>query len=566
MKENKKYITTKRRFRVIYLLCLFHVIFSLATAAIYYFIDVMIYLADVTVLVYVHSISALLYFLGAYVAKKGLVKYTRILFFILLNFSITITASYVGQVGSVEYLFMYAIGLPFILFSFKDEKYSVVVFSCLAGFLWILTSATDFKLFTDNHLDEAFALKYVYPISLLSTATMVIIQLFSFSNLNLTYYSGIYSKRQEAIDASEAKSKFLSTMSHEIRTPLNAIIGLSYILKDNEPRKDQVDNIEALNYSGKILLNLLNNVLDFSKMQSTKIELDNIPTDLKNAFRQLKKIYEPQCIKKGIQLNVNIDDKIPIVMLDIVRFNQVITNLLNNAIKFTEKGRVNLNIKKGLQIDGKVNVHTEVTDTGIGIPKSKQKKIWEPFTQASTSTTRIYGGTGLGLPIVKSIIEVMGSKIILRSKVGKGSRFYFKLKLDVAKEEKIVNTAKEIKFNGEKLLLVEDNPINVMVGKQILIKSNLKVESVINGQQAVDKLKEENYDIVLMDINMPVMDGYKATKEIRKFNSEVPILALSAEVFSEVKDKISDCGMNGFIYKPFTPNNLLSNVKDFLIK
>ena len=189
MKENKKYITTKKRFRVIYLLCLFHVIFSLAAAAIYYFIDVMIYLADVTVLVYVHSISALLYFLGAYVAKKGLVKYTRILFFILLNFSITITASYVGQVGSVEYLFIYAIGLPFILFSFKDEKYNVVVFSCLAGFLWILTSATDFKLFTDNHLDEAFALKYVYPISLLSAATMVIIQLFSFSNLSLSYYS-----------------------------------------------------------------------------------------------------------------------------------------------------------------------------------------------------------------------------------------------------------------------------------------------------------------------------------------------------------------------------------------
>ena len=560
MEIKKKYITSRRRFRIIYSLCVFGILSSLGFATLFF-------IADVTDLFYIHAGFAFLYFLGAIIAKKGLIEYTRILYILALNFSIGITASFVGQIGSVEYMFMCAIGIPFVIFSFGGEKHKVVIFSCLAGLFWILTTLTNFNLFTDIKLGEDFVLTYVYPIAVFFTAFMVLVLLFSFSQINVKYVSNYYSKRQEAIEAYDAKSRFLSTMSHEIRTPLNAIIGLSHILKENKPRKNQLDNIEALNYSGKILLNLLNNVLDFSKMQSTKIELDNIPTDLYDAFKQIKKIYEPQCKKKGIEFQVHIDKNIPIVMLDIVRFNQVITNLVNNAIKFTDTGKVTLNIKKGVETNGKVNVLTEVIDSGIGIPKNKTKKIWEPFIQASTSTTRIYGGTGLGLPIVKKIIEAMGSTIVLRSKTGKGSRFYFKLSLEVAsKEKEEEKTSKlSIAFNGEKVLLAEDNLINIMVAKQILEKAQLQFVSVNDGQKAIEKAKGEHFDIILMDINMPIMDGYEATQEIRKFNSDVPILALSAEVFSEIKDKIESCGMNGFIFKPFTPEDLLNRIQEYLV-
>ena len=354
-------------------------------------------------------------------------------------------------------------------------------------------------------------------------------------------------------------------MSHEIRTPLNAVIGLSHILGDSNPRKDQIQNIEALNYSGKILLNLLNNVLDFSKMQSTAIELDNIPTDIYRTVDQIKKIHAPSCNRKGISMNLEIDEDIPIVWLDIVRFNQVLNNLMTNAIKFTDQGDISLKIKKRKQTNDTITLSLEVIDSGIGIPKNVQNDIWEAFTQASSTTNRLYGGTGLGLPIVKSIVEAMGSKVNIDSKKGKGSRFYFDLDLKLANDQELnkVSKKKARKFEGKKVLLVDDNLINIMVGKQILEKSKLIVDVANDGLAAVNKVKENDYDIILMDIQMPIMDGYIATIEIRKFNEKIPILALSGAVFMEVKDKINESGMNGFIYKPFNPEDLLNKIEEF---
>jgi CheY-like chemotaxis protein len=356
----------------------------------------------------------------------------------------------------------------------------------------------------------------------------------------------------------------LSTMSHEIRTPLNAVIGLSHILEDNKPRKDQVENIEALNYSGKILLNLLNNVLDFSKMDSTEIELNNTPTNLPLALKQIKKIHETGCIQKGIIMNLDIDTDIPIVWLDAVRYNQVVNNLVTNAIKFTDKGSVTLRIKKLNTTNNKIKILTEIIDTGIGIPTEKHRDIWEVFKQASNTTNRLYGGTGLGLPIAKSIIESMGSTVHIDSEDGKGSHFYFEVDLKIASNKDLKDNNLKIEYNfiGKKVLLVEDNLINIMVGKQILEKAKLSVEVAENGLEAINMVKENRYDIVLMDIQMPVMDGYTAVKEIRKFNKELPIFALSASVFNEVKDKIEDCGMDGFIVKPFDPEDLLNRIED----
>lgn len=513
-----------------------------------------------------HFITIFIYIYCAYISKKGNIYVSRIVFFILLNLGIALTASYIGRAGSVEYMFVYSLALPFSVFSFKREKIYVYFFSSLSGLIWIILAITDFKLFTSTPIDGSIAETFIYPISIFCTFGIVSIQLYYFSVLGVKYYRKIHAKKKKALEASIAKSKFLSTMSHEIRTPLNAVIGLSHILADNNPKKDQIENIDALNYSGKTLLNLLNNVLDFSKMQSTKIELDNIPTDLNSTVQQIKKIHKNACKQRNNSIKVQLDKDIPFVLLDVVRFNQVINNLIGNAIKFTDNGNVKLTIKKTQENENTVTLHFAVTDTGIGIPKEKQRSIWKAFEQASTSTKRIYGGTGLGLPIVKSILEAMNSKVKIQSEVGKGSTFSFVLKLQKSDDQKIgLSTEKKGQnLANKKVLLVDDNLINVMVGKQILEKEKLIVEVANDGLIALNKCREQTFDIVLMDIQMPIMDGYKSTSEIRKFDTKTPILALSANVFIEIKDKIEESGMNGFIFKPFTPDDLVNQIEKYI--
>ena len=546
---------SKRRVRLMFTLTLINIGFAI-------FCTILSHSFGFTWLRNYNALNTLAYVLASYLAIKEILNWSRVIYLVTSNIGLAVIASYVGREGSVEFVYMFNIGLPFILFSFRREKYLVFIFTLLPLVFWTLLYLTEFDLFTIRKLDKDSASEFIYPIAIASTVFLVIFQLIYFCLLNTRYFANIRNKRIEALEASEAKSQFLSTMSHEIRTPLNAIIGLSHILADNNPRKDQLENINALSYSGKILLNLLNNVLDFSKMQSTSIELDPIPTDLSQAIKQIKKIHEASCLRKGIKMKLEIDDDIPVVMLDIVRYNQIVNNLVSNAIKFTDKGTITLKIKKVFAYEDHVEILTQVSDTGIGIPEDKQQTIWEAFAQASNTTNRIYGGTGLGLPIVKSIVEAMDSEIYIESEIDEGSTFYFIVDLKTVSEKQFEKNNKKKKKNleGIKVLLVEDNLINVMVAKQILTKAKLIVDVVNDGLSAVEKVKENSYDAVLMDIQMPVMDGYTATKEIRKFNTELPILALSASVFMEIKDKISDSGMNGFIFKPFNPDDLLEQI------
>ncbi len=552
---------SKRRINLVFTICLINIGFAILCTVIsdkFNFFWLRNY----------NAVNILPYAIAAILAKKNKLNLARIIYLVTSSVGIAIISSFVGKNGSVEFVYMFNIGLPFILFSFRRERIYVILFMLFPLILWILLFITDYNLISYKKLDPIIAKNFIYPIAVSSAIFLVIFQLIYFLIINKKYFYRIENKKQEAIEASNAKSNFLSTMSHEIRTPLNAVIGLSHILGDNNPRKDQVQNIEALNYSGKILLNLLNNVLDFSKMQSTKIELDNIPTNLLSATKQIKKIHEANCLRKGIRMNLKVDEDIPMVWLDIVRFNQVINNLVTNAIKFTNEGSVTLRIQTQNKTSEKITLLTEVIDTGIGIPKNKQKTIWEAFTQASSDTNRLYGGTGLGLPIVKSIVSAMGADVKIESDLGKGSRFYFEIDLEIASKKALKNTQekKTYNFKDKKVLLVEDNLINVMVGKQILEKQKFNVTVANDGATAVKMIKETFFDIVLMDIQMPIMDGYTATLEIRKFNKKIPILALSASVFMEVKDKIKECGMNGFIFKPFNPEDLLNKIENTIYK
>ena len=500
---------------------------------------------------------------SAIISKVGNLTLARFIYLVAFNISVALTSSFIGKAGSVEFILLFAMALPFVFFSFRREKPYVALFPVLSIVLWILLYVTDFNLFTITKMDTTLADTYIYPVSIFTTAVLVTYQLIFFSMINARYYSNIQDEREDAIEASNAKSQFLSMMSHEIRTPMNAIIGLSHILGDTNPRPDQEENIEALNYSGKILLNLLNNVLDYSKMETSGIALDPIPTDVMSAVKQIKKIHEPGCLGKGITFKLQVDEKLPTLLLDIVRFNQVINNLVSNAIKFTKQGSVTLKITKEEDRNGNVHMRTEIIDTGIGITKEQQEKIWQPFAQASISTNRLYGGTGLGLPIVKSIVEAMGSAVHIESEVAQGSRFYFDLEVKSISNEKLNQDSgkKERNLKGRRILLVEDNKINIMVGKQILERANLVVDVAFDGLMAVNMVKENDYCAVLMDIQMPIMDGYTSSIEIRKFNTTLPILALSASVFLEVKSKIEQSGMNGFIFKPFDREDLYNRIE-----
>ncbi len=301
-------------------------------------------------------------------------------------------------------------------------------------------------------------------------------------------------------------------------------------------------------------------------METSGVDLDPIPTDIMTAVKQIKKIHEPGCLSKGILFNLEVDEKLPNMSLDIVRFNQVLNNLVSNAIKFTKKGSVTLKITRQEHPDGKLRMRTEIIDTGIGITREQQEKIWQPFAQASISINRLYGGTGLGLPIVKSVVEAMDSTVQIESELEKGSRFYFDVEVKAISKEKLKQASgkKRRNLEGRRILLVEDNKINVMVGKQILEKANLVVDVAFDGLMAVNMVKENDYCAVLMDIQMPIMDGYTSSMEIRKFNTTLPILALSASVFLEVKSKIEKSGMNGFIFKPFDPEDLYNRIEEVI--
>ncbi|MGC6430942.1 MAG: response regulator [Jejuia sp.] len=508
------------------------------------------------------GVSIVLFLISAVISKKGNITLARCIYLITLIGSASMIASIVGQNGNLELILMFAIGVPFLNFSFRRERNYVIFFAILPSLFWTALYLTNFSLFRDASITSEFTSKNIYPVAVFSTLLLSTYQLLHFSYLNIGYYNKIYSKREEAIEASQSKSRFLSKMSHEIRTPLNAVIGLSHILSDTNPRPDQLKNIEALNYSGKILFNLLNTVLDFSKMESRGITLNPVPTDILTAVNQIEKIHEATCLRKGIKMNVEIDEDIPQVWLDIVRFNQVINNLVSNAIKFTDEGTVTLRIRRVSKSDDTITLLTEISDTGIGIAPEHQEGIWEKFTQANDSTERIYGGTGLGLPIVKSIVETMDGDVKIESAPNKGSRFYFEIELRLASNEQFCEITYTGRHNlkGRRVLIVEDNTINVMVVKQILEKEYLDIDVAQNGKIAVQKAQEQEYDLILMDIQMPVMDGYEASREIRKFNQSIPILALSASVFMEVKNKIHESGMNGFIFKPFEPVDLLNQI------
>ncbi len=375
--------------------------------------------------------------------------------------------------------------------------------------------------------------------------------------------------KENAEKAARAKSDFLSVMSHEIRTPLNAIIGNIHILKEEDHLDSQKESIETLELSSLNLLSLINDILDFSKLEDGKVYFSKHSIDLKKLVEDLVSTYKVKALEHQNELTCHWAKGTPSAVLgDQVRLNQILGNLISNAIKFTSNGKIGLHVSLEKEDADMCYLKFSVKDTGIGISERDQKLIFERFTQVDTKDNREHGGSGLGLSITKMLLELQGSKIQLSSVLGQGSEFYFTLGLE--KDKTILNDSssrqssinQESSLEGIKVLLVEDVSFNVIVIKKILSKWGVDVDVADNGKVAIDKVLADKYDMILMDIQMPIMDGYEATREIRKMGVQIPVIALTAAVSLETEKAALDSGMNDYLTKPVNPKDL----KEVLLK
>ncbi len=376
-----------------------------------------------------------------------------------------------------------------------------------------------------------------------------------------------YTFRQAAFLAQQglrSKSEFLSTMSHEIRTPLNAVIGMTHLMLGNKPRADQKEDLGVLLFSANNLLSIVNNILDYNKIEEGKIGFEQIPMDLNAIARNIVAGLKNAADEKRIALRVDVDSRLDKKVIgDPTRTSQVINNLVHNAVKFTKVGTVHLSIVVDSIVQDQMTLTIKVQDTGIGIAPDKQSIIFDRFTQADSSTSRSYGGTGLGLAITKKILELQGVRLQLKSEPGAGSQFYFTQTFPVSKEAigegsppTYRQPGSEQLLRGIHILLVEDNPLNVLVAQTMLQNNGAIVDVAINGAEALQRLDSKRHRLVLMDLHMPVMDGYEATILLRERGETIPIIALTASTPKEVENEAFAAGLNDVVVKPFSPDEL----------
>ncbi len=376
--------------------------------------------------------------------------------------------------------------------------------------------------------------------------------------------------KEKAEKASKARSEFLSTVSHELRTPLNAINGITHLLLEENPKESQMNYLTSLKFSGNYLLTFINEILEINRIESSAIEVENISFNLKLLIGNIQNSLKELAAINNNAFTIEIDPTIPDYLLgDPTKLSQIFLNLINNALKFTKNGEVKVILQCNEINEEFTSIHFKVLDTGIGIPEEKIETIFDSFAQGSIEINRKYGGTGLGLTIVKKLIDILGGKIELESKVGKGSSFSFDLSFKIGEEKTTVDKSLDFDdsiLKDKKVLLIEDNKINQMITKKMVENKGMLCEVIDNGEDAIEAVKNNTYDLVLMDVHLPGINGTIATQTIRTFDKKTKIIALTAISLNENREMLLSYGMNDVITKPFDPVDFYRTITQNLIR
>lgn len=381
-------------------------------------------------------------------------------------------------------------------------------------------------------------------------------------------YNKLEEAKLKAEITSKTKSNFFSMMSHELRTPLYAVTGITHLLLEENPKPSQKQYLTSLKFSGDHLLSLVNNILQANKLEENTITIGASTFNLKANIDNIIKSFDLLIKDRENELNIAYDKEIPELLVgDSLKISQILINLISNAIKFTQKGTIRLSVEKVAETEEDVQLHFCVQDTGIGIPKEKQEKVFEMFAQNHDVIDENFQGSGLGLSIVKKLLQLYNSEIHLESKVNVGTTFTFDIRFPKATDNIDPNIEvhiDDVDFSQLKMLVVDDNKINQMLTKKILSTKKITTDIVASGAEAIEQVKNNHYDLILMDIHMPEMDGYEATMAIRKFNKKVPIIAFTAVSLDDSLPKIINSGMNDMIIKPFVAAQLFALIQKYM--
>lgn len=427
--------------------------------------------------------------------------------------------------------------------------------------------------------DSLNRLTTILSVGLITILSLLTLSLYKNNNIRLKTNNMLYRKNEELLTekeraeiAAKTKTNFLSTVTHELRTPLYAVTGLTNMLMEENPKPEQIQHLKSLKFSGDYLLTFINDILQINKIEANKVELDPEIFNLKNKVENVIAALNNSAQDNNIYIHFEYDKKLPEIFNgDQLKISQILINLIGNSIKFTKDGDIWVRVTQLAKKNKKHTIRLEVEDNGIGITKEKQDSMFDSFSQGSVQINRKYGGTGLGLSIVKGLIKILKGKIYLKSELGEGTSFFVEFPLEESKEitkVKKKDYAKDLNnldLTNVKILVVEDNKINQMITKKILNKMNLNCDLVDNGEDAVEKVKEVEYDIVLMDIHMPGISGLEATKLIRGFDKELTIFALTAVTLEDKMPEFEEAGFDDIISKPFKQEDFEKKLYEALV-
>jgi signal transduction histidine kinase len=500
--------------------------------------------------------------------KKGFHRYTKFFTIVGINFFLFLFALVEGlDSGSFLYFFALIFAIPFLINNNKKYNREVVFYFFLSSLLFaicifFIPGKSNWQAISDEDY------KAMYKINSLCTIALCAIFAYLSIHFERKYAIALIEEKLKTEHAMQAKSQFLSHMGHELRTPLNGIIGATNLLDKKTILQEQQEEFNILKYCSTHMLELINNILDYNKIEAGKLELHPVSVNLKQLLQASTLPFYNRFEEKKVDLRVNVDKQLDEqIMVDDIRLIQILNNLLSNALKFTESGFVELNAECRHRSTGTIHVLFSVKDTGIGIKEEDINKVFASFEQVYSESTRQYGGTGLGISICQRLLQLMESELKVHTKYGEGSSFYFSVQFKKApiakKQETIVKETADLR--GMNILIAEDNLINMMIAKKTLSEWNVNLTAVENGALALEALqKNPDVHLVLLDLEMPVMDGYAAVKEIKLRYPHLPVLAFTAALIdNQMYSSLKALGFEEAILKPFQPMELFSRIRKY---